>query len=642
MAIPVPIRQCGPGGGCDAVAAVHRRAGQVQALVGAVRAVAHVVRLRGGGQHHVAGADDVAAAHLVRIELQPPAELVQRPLDREDDLTEPVTAERAGRRGVGVDGGGVDLLVRAAVDGERLVAAVEHHADRVVAVGPGVAQHVDGDRGDVTLGGGAHLHRDAHRVPARGPGELLAAGELQLHGAAGLEHPQQHDVLGEQLLLGPEAATHPGGDHPEPATVQAEDPAQLVAHQERHLRAGAHHHPPVGGDPAQGAVGLEVGVLHPGCAVHLLDDDRGGGETGGRIADLGVHLGGDVAGPVDHPGGGRVLVRVDLRRVRLPGLLGIDDRGQDVVVDDDCAAARLGGGHRLGDHGGHPLPDEPDDGVEDPGVVDVVEPVLVPAGGEEHVRRVVGGEHGDDTGYLQRGADVHPADPGVRVRTPQQLRVQQAGHREIQRVGLGPGDDTDAGGRGDGLSDGRPAVLGLHVDDAADGILHGAVPRAAAEVALELAGQVVEVGGGERRRGDHHAGGAETALEPLSGDEIGGHRVQLTDAEAGDRGDGVPDGLVRREHAGVHRGAVDEDRAGAAVPRVAALLDPEVPLFTDVGPQALTRPRCDRRCGAVDLDDPVGGCRSAGGALGVGAHASSCRISTASTPVMCRRQGAAP
>ena len=59
-------------------------------------------------------------------------------LDGEGDLAQAVAAEGARRDGVRVDGERVDPLVRGAVDGERLAAAVEHDGGAVVAVGAGV------------------------------------------------------------------------------------------------------------------------------------------------------------------------------------------------------------------------------------------------------------------------------------------------------------------------------------------------------------------------------------------------------------------------------------------------------------------------------------------------------------------------
>ncbi len=62
--------------------------------------------------------------------------------------------------------------------------------------------------------------------------------------------------------------------------------------------------------------------------------------------------------------------------------LGIEDGGQDRVVDGDRSAGRLGHGLALGDDGGHTLAGEADHRVEHQRVVDVVGVVLVAGGGE--------------------------------------------------------------------------------------------------------------------------------------------------------------------------------------------------------------------------------------------------------------------
>ncbi len=75
----------------------------------------------------VALADEVAAAQVDRVDAQRAGQLVDRGLDREHGLGEPVAAERPGRHRVGVDRAGVDPLVRAAVGGDRLLDRVEQH-----------------------------------------------------------------------------------------------------------------------------------------------------------------------------------------------------------------------------------------------------------------------------------------------------------------------------------------------------------------------------------------------------------------------------------------------------------------------------------------------------------------------------------
>jgi hypothetical protein len=131
-----------------------------------------------------------------------------------------------------------------------------------------------------------------------------------------------------------------------------------------------------------------------------------------------------------------------------------------------------------------------------------------------------------------------------------------------------------------------------------------AVPGAAAEIAFERPGQrhqlrLIEAGGGQ-----DHAGGAEAALEPLGGEELRLHRVgrAIPRRQPFDRGDLSAFGTMRRIKAGVHRLAVDPDRAGAAIAAVAGFLDPEPARFPQIIAQTLPGARGGRNSLIVDLD----------------------------------------
>ena len=101
------------------------------------------------------------------------------------------------------------------------------------------------------------------------------------------------------------------------------------------------------------------------------------------------------------------------------------------------------------------------------------------------------------------------------------------------------------------------------------------VAGAAAEVALEpepdLALGRVGVLLEQRDRGEHHARGAEAALQPMLLVERLLDRMQLPVArQALDRGDRRAVGLDREHRARLHRLAVDEHRARTTARRVAA------------------------------------------------------------------------
>ncbi len=157
-----------------------------------------------------------------------------------------------------------------------------------------------------------------------------------------------------------------------------------------------------------------------------------------------------------------------------------------------------------------------------------------------------------------------------------------------------------------------------------DRVLDRAVPRAAAQVALEVARQVLALRVVERRGGHDHPGGAEPALEALRVEELLLHRVQRVLRAVGvvvaRARRLVPGGTARarrrrepldRRHlvarraprgvdARVHRDAVDVHGARAAVAAVAPLLHAERALLAQVGAQALARAGLGAGRAAVD------------------------------------------
>ncbi|OUD83299.1 hypothetical protein CMMCAS02_10285 [Clavibacter michiganensis subsp. michiganensis] len=173
----------------------------------------------------------------------------------------------------------------------------------------------------------------------------------------------------------------------------------------------------------------------------------GPGEPGGHVAVLAVHLRDDVALRVGEARDGGILVAVHERSARPPRLLGVEDGGQDLVVDAHQAHGRLRDPDVVGDHRGHALPAEPHHVVEDAAVVGVVEAVLVPRGRVERGGGVVVGEHGVHARQRERLRRVDGADARVRVRAADQARVQEAGDRHVERVRLGAADDALARGR---------------------------------------------------------------------------------------------------------------------------------------------------------------------------------------------------
>src|SRR5438876_11362203 len=103
-------------------------------------------------------------------------------------------------------------------------------------------------------------------------------------------------------------------------------------------------------------------------------------------------------------------------------------------------------------------------------------------------------------------------------------------------------------------------------------------------------------------RGHDHPGGTETALEALGVEKRLLHRVQLAvPGEPFNRRHLFAIGAEGRIEAAVHRGAVDQHTAGAAVTGVTPLLDSEPAEVTQEGAQALPGAWVFGECLAVDV-----------------------------------------
>ena len=136
-------------------------------------------------------------------------------------------------------------------------------------------------------------------------------------------------------------------------------------------------------------------------------DDVGLGEAGLDVADVAVQLGDDVALGVGDVQAGIV---VQQRRAGLHRLLGVEHGGQQFVVDLDQRERRLGRRFAGRDDGGDALADVADDGVEHQTIGGIVAGGFVPPGRETPGRRVVVGQHRDDTRRRERGVDVDGDD----------------------------------------------------------------------------------------------------------------------------------------------------------------------------------------------------------------------------------------
>ena len=339
---------------------------------------------------------------------------------------------------------------------------------------------------------------------------------------------------------------------------------------------------------------LEMHVLHAGGGVGALVHHVGVGEPVRRAADLAVDVGIDVAALRDP-------LLVQDGRIRPHRRLRIEHRRQDLVADVEQPAGRLGRRLGLRGHRRDALAHEPHDVVEHIRVVWVDQMILVGRAAVQAARHVLPGEDRDHARHERRPFAPDAGYSRVGVRRAQHLEVQHVRDRDIHRVAGPPCDDRLAERVCQARSARAAGDILLHRRDAAQRVGDGAVPRAAAQIALERVRQIVALPGIERGRRHDHPGRAEPALERLRVQERLLHRVRRAAlGQPLDRGHRPSGGVERRHQAGMHRRAVQPDSAGAAIAGIAALLHAEAAVLAQEGAQALAGSRRALDPAAID------------------------------------------
>src|SRR4051812_21668454 len=211
--------------------------------------------------------------------------------------------------------------------------------------------------------------------------------------------------------------------------------------------------------------------------------------------------------------------------------------------------------------------------------------------------------------------------------------MQQAVNLRVERVARLAAHDIGASWRRQAAAEcGAGLDVLLDIGLAEQRILDRTIPGAAADIALQRHAEIGALRLVQRGAGQDHAGGAEAALKTLRIEEGLLHRMRpAVTAEAFDRRDRAPVGAEGRDQAAMHRVAVQQHGAGAAIAGVAALLHAEMAELAQERAQALAGARALRKRLAVDVE-----------AHGGGAPRSSSRISSASRSVICLRQSGLP
>ena len=501
----------------------------------------------------------------------------------------------------------------------------------MIAICTGVGQDVDLKGGQVALAICAGLHANAHRVARGGGDELLFSGVLQLDGPTRLQRSKNENVLDEHFLLAAEAAAEALAIDAKLLVRQIEYAAQFATCQERRLRRRTEVQATRLVEPGDTAMGLKRGMLHALTCECALVNRKCFGKPRVNIANLVVHFRNDIAGRVCNPACAAVLV-VYHRRSSLERKLRIKNGWQDFEDNVDTAASFLGGSFAVRDDRRDALADMTDDVVKHARVIGIRRDVFVSCSREEALWRIFVSQHGSDAGHRKRRRRVDIDNPGVGVRRTKQLDVEQPLNGEIEREACGAGHDLRAGRGRNAAAESFTGRCILGVLSIAERVLNGSIAGAPANVPLQRNAQVAHLRLVQGRTGQDHAGRAEAALECLGLEERSLQRVQLiANPQAFDGRDFVSFGAECRYQTTVDGLAIDQNRACAAIARIAAFLDAEQPEFTQEGPQALA-------CARIVFDRLAVYCKF----HVVTGEPNSARISSARYRVICCRHSGLP
>ena len=346
----------------------------------------------------------------------PPSEHVHLRLVRDRDLQHAKPAHGAADQVVGGDRVGVDLDVGDVIRSGRVDARLlDHiHAERQVRSAVPVDAGFHGRQAPVFSR--ARLVVNRERVPLGQRQQRFLARVDQPHGPAGLEREQAGMDLGGDVVLSAEPAADRRHHDPHLVHRQPDVGCDLPAIAEGILRGGQDVQHAHAVDVGQPRLGFHRQVVHRLRAVGLFDD-----EVRLREAFLDAAL-----------ANRRVLKEVvgvvDPRRAWRQCVFDGEDAGKRLILDLDaldCLARNL---LAVGGHDGH--------GVREATYLVLRQHALVENGDAVAIRtrHVVVCEHGVDALERLGLARVDRADVGVRVRAPQNPRVEHPRHRHVTGV----------------------------------------------------------------------------------------------------------------------------------------------------------------------------------------------------------------
>ena len=177
---------------------------------------------------------------------------------------------------------------------------------------------------------------------------------------------------------------------------------------------------------------FEMRVLDAMRGVGSLVDCVGRFESRFDVADVAVNFEQYIL-PRTPDARLRALI-VDDGRALAHRFFGIEDRGQQLIVDLDPAASLFRRAFRFGYDGGDSLPDKPNHVVEQVRVVGIDVVVVVSGGGIEQPGDVFPGVDRAYAGHRERGVLADCLHARVGVRRSEQFQMQHALHRGVEGI----------------------------------------------------------------------------------------------------------------------------------------------------------------------------------------------------------------
>ncbi len=389
---------------------------------------------------HLAGVDEVAPPDVGRIEPELGRDAIDQPLADERALIPSGAAVGAGRRLVGEHAQRLALVVlhpvRPGQQRDRQLG--DDHAVRA-DVGAEIGDEPVAQRDDRAVAAHADLDLVVLLPRVVGRHQVLATILDPLHRPAQAHRrPRHHEVLGIELAAHAEAAAHLELEEVDQVLRMAEQVGEHPPVEVRHLG-----HAPQGEHARPRIVrGREPPRLHRDAGVALDGEALGETPLGGR--ERVCRIAGARHQPLDDVAAGG---RMEDRHARIARAARVGDDGQRLPVDLDELERVLGEVAAGGDHEDNRLADVPDHARRErrlqarrrTGARALAEPHRNARDRPEVVR----GDHRGDTGDRACRGGPNGGDTSVRMRRPQDCRVQQTRQAHVGSVLAAPGQEAN-------------------------------------------------------------------------------------------------------------------------------------------------------------------------------------------------------